>query len=83
MMSYYEERVAKAKTLVSYAERGFKSSALETAGVISKLAADGLIDYIPDHLEHLLLEYEALKEVREDLNRAEDRLVEAMDNGKD
>ena len=76
MMAYYEERVVKAKALVSYAEKGFKSSVLETAGVISKLAADGLIDSVPDLIKHLLLEYEALDEVRCDLGRAEEMLVE-------
>ena len=75
-MTYYEERVAKAKALVKYAEKGFKSSVIETAGVITKLTTDALIDSVPELLEHLLLEYEALNEVREDLKRATERLEE-------
>ena len=70
MMSYYEERVEKAKALVNYAEKGFKASVLETAGTMTKLAADGLIDTVPELVKHLLLEYEALEEVRADLERA-------------
>jgi hypothetical protein len=82
-MTYYEERVEKAKALVNYAEKGFKGSVLNTAGVISKLAADCLIDAVPELLEHLLLEYEALGEVRADLERAMKYLEEANNRDSD
>lgn len=82
-MTYYEERVAKAKALVSYAERGFKKSVVETSGTIATLALSNSIDEIPAQLEHLLLEYEAVKDVREDLERAMKYLEKENENGKD
>ena len=82
-MTYYEERVAKAKALVNYAERGFKKSVVEASGTIANLALSNSIDEIPAQLELLLLEYEVVKDVREDLERAMKYLAKENENGKD
>ncbi len=82
-MAYYEERVAKAQALVRYAERGFKHSVIETAGAVTQMAAASNIDAVPELLEHLLLEYEILKEVRADLERAMKYLEEEKTHGSD
>jgi hypothetical protein len=72
-MSYAEERVYKAKVLVKFAEEGFRKSVDEVA----KQIFDVSIDDVPKMLEALMLEYEALKDVRKDLDYAKKHLAES------
>lgn len=68
-MSYYKERVVKAAAIVRYAEEGFWRQIVAVAKDL--LESNSNIDTVPEKLEQLLLEYEAVKEAREDLERAE------------
>jgi NifU-like protein involved in Fe-S cluster formation len=69
-MSYGEEKIFKATVIVKYAEEGFKASARKVGQMLAETEFLEDIEDVPDLLKSLLLEYEALKEVREDLERA-------------
>lgn len=71
-MTYAKERFIKATVAVNYAEAGFEKSVRE----VSAILAECDVDSVPDILEHLNLEYELLKETREDLERAKKYLEE-------
>lgn len=72
-MTYAKERYFKATVALSYAEAGFEKSVREA----SKLLAECDIDCVPEILEQLRLEHELLKDVKEDLKRAERYLKES------
>lgn len=74
-MSYYEERCLKAKAIVNYAVAGFRRSVLDAAEDLPDVVTED-IDKVPAIFEQLLLEYEALQEVRGDYARAKERLEE-------
>lgn len=71
-MTYAKERYTKASVALQYAEAGFEKSVRESAKILEKCT----VDDVPDVLEQLKLEYEILKEAREDLERAKRYLEE-------
>lgn len=73
MMSYAEERLFKATVIAKYAEEGFEASVRKVGQMLLETE---FIEDVPDLLESLLLEYQALKEVKEDLERAKKYLAE-------
>ncbi len=73
MMSYAEERLFKATAIAKYAEEGFEASVRKVGQMLLETE---FIEDVPDLLESLLLEYQALKEVKEDLERAKKYLAE-------
>lgn len=74
-MSYEEKRIYKAAARVGFIENGFKKSVLSAAESLSKCS----IDEVPTILETLSLEYEALKEAREDLEYAKKLHAQALE----
>ena len=75
-MNYYEERCIKTKAIVEYAEEGFKNSVIRKARFIIENIDEEEIDAVPEILEKLLIEYEALQDARADYERAKERLAE-------
>lgn len=71
-MTYFEEKVVKEEAIVRYVEEGFDRSVRAFAE--DYILTPCTIDEIPEKFERLLLEYEALKDLRSDLERAKEYL---------
>jgi hypothetical protein len=69
-MTYAEKRYAKAKSMVQYAEEGFKASVASAADALKECS----VDAIPVLIDEIKLLYEVVLDAREELKYAEDFL---------
>jgi hypothetical protein len=80
MISYEKERLFKATVIAKYAEEGFTASVRKVGQM---LLEEEDIEEIPHLLESLLLEYQALQEVNEDLKRVRELYAEREGENND
>lgn len=69
-MTYAEKRYAKAKSMVQYAEEGFKASVASAADALKECS----IDAIPVLIDEIRLLYELVLDARDELKYAKDYL---------
>lgn len=77
-MTYYEEKKVKAEAIVRFAEEGFSRSVVAVA---KELIDHIMVDEVPEKLKRLLIEYEAIEDAREELERIKEYLAEREAKG--